>query len=346
MDENIRLTGMVKAGGCAAKLSPSILDSVLARLPKQIDPNVLVGFETSDDAGVYVLTPDLALVQTVDFFTPIVDDPYTFGQIAAANALSDVYAMGGRPISALSIVGFPNSGRDVGILEKILQGGLAKMQEAGCTVIGGHSIADEEIKFGYAVTGLINPQRVLKNVGAQPGDGLILTKRLGTGVIATALKKDAAQKEAVDAAILSMCTLNRLGLELALPFAVHAATDVTGFSLLGHAREMAVGSKVSFVIDSGKFEFLPQARELAHAGFLSGGLKRNQEFIGGCVEFASDVPEDVRNLLFDPQTSGGLLLSVPATDAEKLLESLRANGVAGQLAGEVIEKTHPLIHVR
>ena len=219
---------------------------MLARLPKQFDPNVLVGFDTADDAGVYQLSPELALVQTVDFFTPIVDDPYTFGQIAAANSLSDVYAMGGRPISALSIVGFPNTGRDVEILEKILQGGLAKMQEAGCTVIGGHSIGDEEIKFGYAVTGVINPQRVLKNVGAQPGDRLILTKRLGTGVIGTALKKDSAAKAAVDAAILSMCTLNRAGMESALPFEVHAATDVTGFGLLGHAREMAVGSQVSF----------------------------------------------------------------------------------------------------
>ena len=248
---------------------------MLARLPKQFDPNVLVGFDTADDAGVYQLSPELALVQTVDFFTPIVDDPYTFGQIAAANSLSDVYAMGGRPISALSIVGFPNTGRDVEILEKILQGGLAKMQEAGCTVIGGHSIGDDEIKFGYAVTGVINPQRVLKNVGAQPGDRLILTKRLGTGVIGTALKKDGAAKAAVDAAILSMCTLNRAGMELALPLEVHAATDVTGFGLLGHAREMAVGSKVSFAIDSAQIEFLPEARELAQKGFLPGGLKRN-----------------------------------------------------------------------
>ena len=189
---------------------------MLSRLPKQFDPNVLVGFDTADDAGVYQLTPELALVQTVDFFTPIVDDPYTFGQIAAANSLSDVYAMGGRPISALSIVGFPNTGRDVEILEKILQGGHAKMQEAGCAVIGGHSIGDEEIKFGYAVTGVINPQRVLKNVEARPGDRLILTKRLGTGVIGTALKKDAADKATVDAAILSMCTLNRASMEISL----------------------------------------------------------------------------------------------------------------------------------
>ena len=319
---------------------------MLSRLPKQFDPNVLVGFDTADDAGVYQLSPDLALVQTVDFFTPIVDDPYTFGQIAAANALSDVYAMGGRPISALSIVGFPNTGRDVEVLEKILQGGLAKMQEAGCTVIGGHSIGDEEIKFGYAVTGVINPRRVLKNVGAQPGDRLILTKCLGTGVIGTALKKDRAAKAAVDAAILSMCTLNRASMEIALPMEVHAATDVTGFGLLGHAREMALGSQVSFAIDSGQIEFLPGARALAQEGFLPGGLQRNQEFIGGCVEFAPGVPEDVRNLLFDPQTSGGLLLSVSMKDAARLLESLRANGVGAQQVGEVIEKTHPLVQVR
>ena len=319
---------------------------MLSRLPKQFDPNVLVGFDTADDAGVYQLSPELALVQTVDFFTPIVDDPYTFGEIAAANALSDVYAMGGRPISALSIVGFPNTGRGVEILEKILQGGLAKMQEAGCTVIGGHSIGDEEIKFGYAVTGVIHPQRVLKNVGAQPGDRLILTKRLGTGVIGTALKKDRASKAAVDAAILSMCTLNRMSIEIALPMDVHAVTDVTGFGLLGHAREMAVGSQVSFAIDSEQIEFLPEARALAQEGYLPGGLKRNQEFIGDCVEFAPSVPEDVRNLLFDPQTSGGLLLSVAMKDTPRLLESLRANGVDAQRVGEVTRKTHPLIQVR
>jgi selenide,water dikinase len=322
------------------------LDSVLAKLPKQIDPNVLVGFDTADDAGVYQLSPDLALVQTVDFFTPIVDDPYAFGQIAAANSLSDVYAMGGRPISALSIVGFPNAGRDVDILERILQGGLAKMQEAACTVIGGHSIGDDEIKFGYAVTGVINPRRVLKNVGAKPGDRLILTKRLGTGVLGTALKKGCAAEAAVDAAVKSMCTLNRVGSEVALQFEVHAATDITGFGLLGHAREMAAGSKVSFAIDSAQIDFLPEAREYARGGFLPGGLKRNMEFIAGCVEFASEVTEEIRNLLFDPQTSGGLLLSVAAHDASRLLEALRAHGVDAQQVGEVVEKTHhPLIQV-
>jgi selenide,water dikinase len=322
------------------------LDSVLSKLPKQFDPNVLVGFDTADDAGVYQLSPELALVQTVDFFTPIVDEPYTFGQIAAANALSDVYAMGGRPISALSIVGFPNTGRDVEILEKILQGGHAKMQEAACAVIGGHSIGDDEMKFGYAVTGVINPRRVVKNVGAQPGDRLILTKHIGTGVIGTALKQNRATRAAVDAAIESMCTLNRVASELALQSTVHAATDITGFGLLGHAREMAVGSKVSVVIDSAQIGFLPEAIKYARLGFLPGGLKRNAEFLTGCVEFANGVREEIRNLLFDPQTSGGLLLSLASKDAEPLLESLRANGVGGRQVGEVLEKTNPLIQVR
>jgi len=319
---------------------------VLSKLPKQSDPNVLIGFETADDAGVYRLGPDLALVQTVDFFTPIVDDPYTFGQIAAANALSDVYAMGGKPISALSIVGFPNKVDQLDILEKILQGGLAKMQEAGCAVIGGHSISDDEIKFGYAVTGLVNPQRVLANAGARPGDRLVLTKRIGTGIIATALKQGAASDAAVNAAIESMATLNRAGAEVALEFPVHAATDITGFGLLGHAREMAVGSKVSLVIDHARIELLPDAVEYSRRGFLPGGLKRNIEFIAGCVEFADGIPEEIRNLLFDPQTSGGLLLAVEAPAAAPLVAALRERGVRAQETGEVLEKTRPLILVR
>jgi selenide,water dikinase len=322
------------------------LDRVLAKLPKQSDPNVLVGFDTNDDAGVYQLGPDMALVQTVDFFTPIVDDPHLFGQIAAANALSDVYAMGGRPISALSIVGFPNREEDLEILEKIMHGGYAKMQEAGCAVIGGHSIADDEIKFGYAVTGLVNPRRILTNSGARPGDQLILTKRLGTGIVSTALKKGQASQSAVDAASESMCALNRAASEVALHFDVHAATDVTGFGLLGHAREIAVGSGVSLVLDSTQVEFLPESVEYARAGFLPGGLKRNLNFIGSCVEFANRVPEEVRNLLFDPQTSGGLLLSVAAQDAPKLTAALRALAIPTQAIGAVIEKTHPLVLVR
>jgi selenide,water dikinase len=322
------------------------LDSVLAKLPKQTDPNVLIGFDTADDAGVYRLGPDLALVETVDFFTPIVDDPYTFGQIAAANALSDVYAMGGRPISALSIVGFPNTGRDPAILESILQGGHAKMQEAGCAVIGGHSIGDEEIKFGYAVTGLVNPARVLSNAGALPGDRLILTKRIGTGIISTALKQGSASEASLNAAIESMCALNRTASEVALEFLVHAATDITGFGLLGHAREMALASKVSLAIDHTRIEFLPAAVDYSRQGHLPAGLLRNREFLEGCVEFADPVIEEVRNLLFDPQTSGGLLLAVEAQASSNLVAALRERGVATQEVGEVVAKTKPLISVR
>lgn len=323
-----------------------MLDSVLSKLPQQTDPHVLIGFDTADDAGVYQLTPDLALVQTVDFFTPIVDDPYTFGQIAAANSLSDVYAMGGRPISALSIVGFPQTGRDVSILERILQGGLSKMQEAGCAVIGGHSIGDDEIKFGYAVTGVVNPQRVWANAGAKPGDHLVLTKRIGTGIISTALKNNAASGEAVRAAIESMSMLNRVGSETALQFTVHAATDITGFGFLGHARGMAAASQVSMVVDHLAIEFLPEARELARRNFLPGGLKRNIEFISSCVEFAPSIPEDVHNLLYDPQTSGGLLIAVSRDDSARLVESLRANQVPAKEIGEVVEKTKPLLRVQ
>jgi selenide, water dikinase len=322
------------------------LDSVLGKLPRQSDPHVLIGFDTADDAGVYQLTPDLALVQTVDFFTPIVDDPYTFGQIAAANSLSDVYAMGGKPISALSIVGFPNTGRDLDVLEKILQGGLAKMQEAGCSVIGGHSIGDEEIKFGYAVTGVVKPRGVWSNATARPGDRLVLTKRLGTGVISTALKKNRASEASVAASIESMQALNRNASEVGLGFEVHAATDITGFGLLGHAREMAVASKVSLVIDSERAEFLPEALGYSREGFIPSGLKRNVEFLAGCVEFSVGIPEEIRNLLFDPQTSGGLLFAVAPGDAPRLVRALGERNIRTQEIGQVVEKTRPLILVR
>ncbi len=321
------------------------MDSVLAKLPKQSDPNVLIGFDSADDAGVYQISPGLALVQTVDFFTPIVDDPFTFGQIAAANSLSDIYAMGGRPVSALSIVGFPNTGRDLEILEQVLQGGLAKMQEAGCTVIGGHSIGDEEIKFGYAVTGVIDPERVLANRGARPGDRLVLTKRLGTGIIATALKQQKAGEASVGAAIESMLMLNRAAGEVASEFTLHAGTDVTGFGLLGHAREMALASQVSFVIGHESVEFLPGAASLASQGFIPGGLKKNAKFLEGCIEFAGGVPAEVRSLLLDPQTSGGLLLAVSGPEARPLVEKLRAAGIPGQEIGGVVEKTKPLIRI-
>jgi selenide,water dikinase len=331
----------------------------LRRLPRPTDPNVLVGFDTNDDAGVYLLSPEMALVQTVDFFTPIVDDPYTFGQIAAANALSDVYAMGGKPVSALSIVGFPDKG-DPEILEQIILGGLSKMAEAKCSVIGGHSIRNDDIQFGYAVSGIIHPHRVWRNVGARAGDVLLLTKAIGTGVLSTALKKDRAAPASMQAAIASMAELNRAASEAlqevqekagaAAP--VHAVTDVTGFGLLGHAREMALGNSeggidaVSLEIDHSAVSYLPGALEAAREGFLPGGLKNNRDFIGDCVGFAESVPQEYRDLLFDPQTSGGLLIAVSPESADAAVAVLESHRVKARRIGKVITKTNPLLGVR
>jgi selenide,water dikinase len=320
---------------------------------------VLVGFDTNDDAGVYLLSPEMAMVQTVDFFTPIVDDPYTFGQIAAANSLSDVYAMGGKPVSALSIVGFPDKG-DPEILEAIIRGGLSKMTEAKCSVIGGHSIRNDDIQFGYAVTGMIHPQRVWRNVGARTGDVLLLTKAIGTGVLSTALKKDCATPGSLQAAIASMSQLNRAAAEALLELLekagaaspIHAVTDITGFGLLGHAREMALGNPergieaISLEIDHSAISYLPGAADAAREGFLPGGLKNNLDFIGDCVGFASDVPQEVRDLLFDPQTSGGLFVSISPELADAAIAALNQHGVAARRIGKVIHKTNPLIMVR
>lgn len=278
---------------------------------------MLVGFDTADDAGVYQLTAELALVQTVDFFTPIVDDPFTFGAIAAANALSDVYAMGGRPVSALSILAYPAKG-DLEDLEQILKGGADKMREAGCAVVGGHSIADDEIKFGYAVTGTVHPGRVKANAGARPGDTLLFTKRLGTGVISTALKRGIASEAHVAASMTSMLALNREACERMLAYDVHGCTDVTGFGLIGHAREMALASGVTLEIDVDRVRFLPGALEYARLGAIPGGLNNNREFASCAVETARDLPAEVENLLYDPQTSGGLLITLPDADAAAL----------------------------
>ena len=321
-----------------------MLDTVLGKLARQQDPNVLVGFDKADDAGVYKLSGDLALVQTVDFFTPIVDDAYTFGQIAAVNSLSDVYAMGGRPLSALALVCFPEKG-DVAVLEQVLAGGLSKMMEAGCTVIGGHSIRDEELKFGYAVTGLVHPDRVLANSGARPGDRLLLTKALGTGVISTAIKKGEARPEWIAAATASMTTLNRAAAEALAGFEVHALTDVTGFGLIGHARELALGSGVSLRLRAGQVPLLAGARECVQAGFIPGGLKANRDFAECLVAYEGAVPEDLKTLLFDPQTAGGLLISVAAKDAAGLAKALRDARVTAAEIGEVLPQGKPVIQV-
>jgi selenide,water dikinase len=328
------------------------LDSVLKRLPQPNDPNLIVGSETSDDAGVYRLTDELALVQTVDFFTPIVDDPSTFGQVAAANALSDVYAMGGRPISALSIVAFPPN-RPSNLLEQILRGGLAKMTEANCTVVGGHSIRDDDLMFGYAVTGVIHPDRVWRNVGAQAGDLLLLTKPVGTGVISTALKQNRAEEAWVRASIASMTQLNREPADALHEIydsapadkPVHAVTDVTGFGLLGHAREVAVGSGVSMRIDHNRLAYLPGAVDAARNRFFSGGLANNREFLDGCVGFLETVPEEFRALLFDPQTSGGLLVAVAPQAAGRAMAGFERRNVPARIIGEIIAKRSPLIEV-
>jgi len=356
----IRLTETVKAGGCASKLSPAILDKVLSKLPRQADPNVLVGFDHADDAGVYRISPSSALVQTVDFFTPMVDDPYTFGQIAATNALSDVYAMGGHPLTALALVCFPEKA-DLAILERTLAGGLSKMIEAGCSVIGGHSVRDEEMKFGYSVTGLIDPAKVLTNGGAKPGDRLLFTKALGTGVISTAIKKKAAKQTWIDAAIASMTTLNKKAAEVIVGraeessaandqrpttnhvFAVHAMTDVTGFGLIGHAREIALASKVSLRFHANSIPLLEGALECIRAGHIPGGLKANREFAECVVGYHDAIGEDMRTVVFDPQTAGGLLISVASGDAHELARALNSVGVPAVEIGEVLPATKPLI---
>ena len=288
---------------------------MLARLPRVANENVLVGFDTADDAGVYKLTPECALVQTVDFFTPIVDDPYTFGAIAAANALSDVYAMGGRPLCSLSIVAYPGNG-DLDDLEAILQGGAEKMREADSVILGGHSVSDDEIKFGYAVTGLVHPDRVRTNAGARPGDVLVFTKQIGTGVISTALKRGIARDEDVQASIASMLALNRCAAEAMAEVDAHGCTDVSGFGLIGHAREMALASGVTLELDAARVQFLPGAVDYAKQKAVPGGLTNNREFSSCVVEKVAQIAEEVETLLYDPQTSGGLLISMPETDAE------------------------------
>jgi selenide, water dikinase len=321
-----------------------VLDAVLGKLARQHDPNVLVGFDTADDAGVYKISAGQALVQTVDFFTPIVDDPNTFGQIAATNSLSDVYAMGGHPLSALAIVCFPDGG-DLEVLEQILAGGLSKMMEAGCAVIGGHSVRDPEIKFGYAVTGTIHPDRVWKNATARPGDRLILTKALGTGVISTAIKRGEARQSWINAAVKSMTTLNARASEIASHFQVHAATDITGFGLIGHLREVAKGSGLSARIHSARVPLLEGAVESVRAGFIPGGLNANRDFAECMVGYEPGIPAEVKTLLFDPQTAGGLLLSVASEDSGALAAELAAAGVPVAEIGEMLIEVKPLIRV-
>ena len=327
-DDSASLTQHVKSAGCAAKLGAADLAQILHRLPTFKHRDMLVGTETSDDAGVFRLRKDLAIVNTVDFFTPIVDDPYVFGQIAAANALSDVYAMGGEPTTALNIVGFPRGRMSLDVLVEVLNGGAERVRAAGAVVIGGHSIIDEELKFGLAVTGVIHPQKIVRNVGVKPGDALVLTKRLGTGIATTALKRRRASAEAVRTAVESMVTLNRAASRIMRRFAVHACSDVTGFAILGHSFEMAHGSDVTIVLDARALPLLPGVVELGAEGLITGGCSRNRAYLHDKVEVAPSVAAGLVEVAFDPQTSGGLLIALPAKRAPRLVTALKKSGVA------------------
>jgi len=303
--------------------------------------------ERAEDAGVYKLTDEMAIIQTLDFFTPIVDDPYAFGQIAAANALSDVYAMGGKPLTAMNIVCFPQKTMAISILQEILAGGLDKMHEAGVLLVGGHSVEDAELKYGLSVTGTIQPAKVVLNSGAKAGDRLILTKPLGTGIISTAIKGNTAEEGAVAKIIKSMSTLNQKASELMQATGVHACTDVTGFGLLGHAVEMIEGTNVGMVINSAAAPFFPEVRGLAEMGMIPGGLHRNRDFRKNIVDIAEDVPQYLADILFDPQTSGGLLISLPESKAAELLDKMHKEGVAeAVIIGEVVAEPKGRIIVR
>jgi selenide, water dikinase len=299
----------------------------LAGLAIKTDPRLLVGMETGDDAGVYLLTEEIALIQTLDFFTPIVNDPYTFGQIAAANALSDVYAMGGRPLTALNIVCYPAQTVPKKVLKAILAGGLDKIHEAGALLLGGHSVDDTELKYGLSVTGVVHPSRVLTNAGARPGDLLILTKPLGTGIIATAVKGRLASPEAEAQALAVMTALNKTAADCLEGFAVHALTDITGFGLLGHALEMAGGSGVDLTIFASRVPMLPAAREYAAIGLVPAGTFANRNFCEKSLKIAPDLDPIAMDILADAQTNGGLLIAVAGDQAEDLLNCLHQRGV-------------------
>jgi selenide,water dikinase len=310
----------------------------LSHLPTRLDnPDVLVGLETGDDAAVYRLRPDLALVVTTDFFTPIVDDPYTFGAIAAANALSDIYAMGAQPLMAVNLVAFPIKELGPSVLADILRGGLDKVREAGIDILGGHSIDDREPKYGLAVTGTVHPDRIRRNRGGRAGDRLVLTKPLGTGVISTAIKHQVAPPESAAAAIESMLRLNRDAADAMGTVEVHATTDVTGFGLLGHLHYMARASGLAARVEVASVPFLPGAEMLADAGEVPGGTRSNERFLASRVRWPADLPAARQILLCDAQTSGGLLLAVPASGAASLMAALQAKRVAGTVIGELTE---------
>ena len=320
-ESEVKLTRLAKCAGCGAKVGAGVLASLLGDMRVLSDPNLLVGFDKSDDASVYKVTEDLALVQTVDFFPPVHDDPYIFGQIAATNALSDVYAMGGEPKLALNIMAVPKD-MPKDTVHEILRGGYEKAYEAGTIITGGHSILDDEPKYGLSVTGFVNPARVIKNSGARPGDVLFLTKPLGIGILTTAAKVDMAEKESMELAVKLMTTLNKAARDVMVKYRVHACTDVTGFSLMGHGLEMAQGSDVELHFEVAAINLIQEAVELARTGILPEGLYRNRSFAEDYVD-PGDVPLAIQDVLYDPQTSGGLLMAVDESDADMLFEEMK-----------------------
>jgi selenide,water dikinase len=324
--EPIRLTQLAKRAGCAAKQPPGYLLPLLSQLPLVTDPNVLVGSATADDAAIYRLSDDLALVLTTDFFTPIVDRPYDFGAVAAANALSDVYAMGGKPLTALNLVGFPDQKLPVEVLADILRGAADKAKEAGIAIIGGHSIKAEEPIFGLSVVGTVHPRKVMSNAGAKPGDVLVLTKPIGLGIITTAAKNGEDRLGAIAEAISLMATLNRVAAEVLDRFVVHALTDITGFGLLGHLRNITAASAVTAHIWADAVPVIPAARTYVESGIAPGGTHANWRFLADWVTYAADVSKETQLLLCDAQTSGGLLASVPASMVDEIVKALRDAG--------------------
>ena len=320
-ESEVKLTRLAKCAGCGAKVGAGVLASLLGDMRVLSDPNLLVGFDKSDDASVYKVTEDLALVQTVDFFPPVHDDPYIFGQIAATNALSDIYAMGGEPKLALNIMAVPKD-MPKDTVHEILRGGYEKAYEAGTIITGGHSILDDEPKYGLSVTGFVHPAKVIKNSGAEPGDVLFLTKPLGIGILITAAKVDMAEKESMELAIKLMTTLNKAARDVMVKYRVHACTDVTGFSLMGHGLEMAQGSDVELHFEVAAINLIQEAVELARTGILPEGMYRNRSFAQDYVD-PGDVPLAIQDVLYDPQTSGGLLMAVDESDADMLFEEMK-----------------------
>lgn len=344
--EPIRLTQLAQRAGCAAKQPPGYLLPLLGKLPGVTDPNVLVGSSTADDAAVYKISDDLALVLTTDFFTPIVDRPYDFGAVAAANALSDVYAMGGKPLTALNLVGFPDQKLDVAVLADILRGAADKAAEAGICIVGGHTIKSEEPIFGLSVVGTVHPNKVLTNAGARPGDVLVLTKPIGLGIITTAAKNGEDTLGAIGQAVAVMSTLNRAAAEVLTQLEVHALTDVTGFGLLGHLRNLTAASGVNARVWADRVPVVPAAREYVRSGIAPGGTHANWRFLADWVTFDSALSKEDQLLLCDAQTSGGLLASLPAASAERAVAVLREAGIqAAAVIGEVSGPGNGKIHV-